>query len=62
MFNNGPMVDKRDERIGLRVPAKLRAAIERCAERDRRKLSDWIVLALEDAVRAANTRPSKGGK
>jgi uncharacterized protein (DUF1778 family) len=54
MFNNERIVDKRDDRIGIRIPRKLRIAIERAAERDRRKLSDWIALALEDAVRRAN--------
>ena len=42
--------DKRDERMAFRIPSKLRDAIERAAERDQRTLSDWIVLALTDAV------------
>lgn len=48
--------DKRDDRLTFRVPTTLRVAIERAAERDRRTVSDWIVVALTDAVK------SKGGK
>jgi uncharacterized protein (DUF1778 family) len=48
--------DKRDDRLTFRVPTTLRVAIERAAERDRRSVSDWIVIALTDAVK------SKGGK
>lgn len=42
--------EKRDERMTFRVPSALRVAIERAAERDRRSVSDWIVLTLTDAV------------
>lgn len=34
--------------IVVRVPDHLRAALEEAAEEDRRKLSDYIRLALED--------------
>ena len=40
----------REERVTFRCPTTLRDAIERAAERDRRTVSDWIVLALERAV------------
>lgn len=42
---------RRDERITIRITKKLRARIERAAERDRRNLSDWIVVTLEDALK-----------
>lgn len=49
-----PMVkgpEKRDERVTVRMPSSLRKAIERAAVRDRRSVADWIVLALEAAVK-----------
>jgi uncharacterized protein (DUF1778 family) len=48
--------DKRDERMTFRIPSALRASVERAAARDRRTVSDWIVLALTDAVAAAKKR------
>lgn len=42
---------RRDERITIRITKKLRDRIERAAERDRRNLSDWIVVTLEDALK-----------
>lgn len=41
----------RDERITIRITKQLRDKIERAAKRDRRKISDWIVVALEDALK-----------
>lgn len=41
----------RDERITIRITKQLRAAIERAARRDRRKISDWIALQLEEATK-----------
>ena len=43
--------EKRSERITIRLPATVRAAIERAAARDRRTVSDWIVLTLTDSVK-----------
>ena len=43
--------DRRDERITIRITKQLRDAIERAAKRDRRKISDWIVVKLEDAIK-----------
>lgn len=43
--------DRRDERITIRISKQLRDKIERAAERDRRKVSDWIVVKLEDALK-----------
>lgn len=42
--------EPRSVMLGIRVPASLRAKLERLAERDRRTLSDWIRLALERAA------------
>lgn len=36
--------------VGFRLPVKLKAALEKLAEKDRRPLSDYIRLALEDHV------------
>ena len=36
------------DHIVVRVPDTLRAALQKAAEADRRKLSDYIRLALED--------------
>lgn len=44
--------ERREARFTLRLPPSLRDAIERCADKDRRSVSDWIVLALERAVAA----------
>lgn len=46
-----PDADRRDERITIRITKQLRDAIERAAKRDRRKISDWIVVKLEDAIK-----------
>lgn len=43
--------DRRDERITIRITKQLRDAIERAAKKDRRKISDWIVVKLEDAIK-----------
>jgi len=40
----------RDDRLSFRCPAVLRQAIEAHARRDRRSVSDWIVLALNRVV------------
>lgn len=42
---------RRDERITIRITKQFRDAIERAAKRDRRKISDWIVVQLEDAIK-----------
>jgi len=46
-----PGAARRDERITIRITKQLRDAIERAAKRDRRKISDWIVVKLEDAIK-----------
>jgi predicted transcriptional regulator len=43
----------RTESIRVWVTPELRAAIEKLAERDRRSMSSWIELAIEQAVEAA---------
>ena len=42
----------RTESIRVWVTPELRAAIERLAERDRRSMSSWIELAIEQAIEA----------
>jgi hypothetical protein len=44
----------RDDRLSFRCPAVLKQAIENCARRDRRSVSDWIVIALNHAVNQAD--------
>ena len=50
--------DRMHDHIVVRVPDHLRAALEKAAVKDRRKLSDYIRLALEDhlAARAKGRR------
>ncbi len=43
---------KTDGQIGIRVSKALRDALERLAAKDRRSLSDYIRLVLEDHVSA----------
>jgi predicted transcriptional regulator len=37
----------------IRVPKSLRERLDKAAERDRRLVSDYIVVTLEDAVAAS---------
>lgn len=41
----------RDERLGFRVDGQTKALIERAAELERRKLTDFCMTALADAAR-----------
>ncbi|HEX7842361.1 MAG TPA: hypothetical protein VF469_33040 [Kofleriaceae bacterium] len=56
--------ERRIARLTLRLSPSLRDAIGRCAVKERRSVSDWIVMKLEDAVVACGDKPgeSKGGK
>lgn len=53
--------------MSLAVPKKLKAALKDLAAKDRRKLSDYVRLQLEDIVLAEEqaaynaTKPAKGG-
>jgi hypothetical protein len=53
--------EKRDARMTLRMPQRLRDAIGRASKRARRAPVDWILLTLEDACEAsdaaAETKP-----
>jgi hypothetical protein len=49
----------RDEKVTIRMPSSLLAAIKREAERDRRSVADVMIFALEERF-AKRTR--KGGK
>ncbi len=40
----------------VRIPDALRAALEKAAAQDRRKLSDWVRITLEDALGARKRR------
>jgi hypothetical protein len=51
--------ERRVARLTLRLPPSLRDAIGRCAEKDRRSVSDWIVRTLEDAVAASEAKNTK---
>jgi uncharacterized protein (DUF1778 family) len=51
----------RDERITIRIPARLRAALERAAAAEMRSVSDVILLAVMDRV-GAKRRRSKGAR
>jgi hypothetical protein len=42
--------------LNIRIDAALRAELQRLADRDRRPLSSWIKLLLEDAVKDAKGR------
>ena len=53
---------KRDVRVTVRVPRRLRAAMRRLAESDRRSLSDWLIVQLEDVVAARDAVATKGGR
>lgn len=39
--------------LNIRIDAPLKAELRRLADRDRRPLSSWIKLLLEDAVKDA---------
>ena len=39
-----------DTLLQIRISSKLKKALEKAAERDRRDLSEYVRLALEDAV------------
>jgi predicted HicB family RNase H-like nuclease len=53
--------ERRVARLTLRLPPSLRDAIGRCAEKDRRSVSDWLVKTLEDAVVACDGKGGGGG-
>jgi predicted HicB family RNase H-like nuclease len=42
--------EPRDHPMTLRVPASLHKELKRAAAEDRRTMSDWIVVALEEAI------------
>jgi predicted HicB family RNase H-like nuclease len=48
--------ERRVARLTLRLPPSLRDGIGRCADKDGRSVSDWIVRALADAVAAVEGR------
>jgi hypothetical protein len=48
--NGLPMKDRPDDMVHLRLPAELRAAIERAAEREHRTLSGQIRFLIATAI------------
>jgi predicted HicB family RNase H-like nuclease len=49
--NNAPMprlADKRDHQLTIRIPKRLREALDREAAADRRSVADIVVNMLED--------------
>jgi hypothetical protein len=40
----------KDQNVHLRISAELKEAIEAAAKKDRRSMSAWIVVTLEDAL------------
>ncbi len=42
------MAERKDERITIRLPKALRRRLEKLAEQDRRKLSSYVEIVLEE--------------
>ena len=62
MSDNVPMAkgtERRDARLTIRIPLSVKAELEREAERERRTVSDMIIIFVTDAL-AIRTR--KGGR
>lgn len=57
MYHKGQV--RREERITLRIPTALKAALEREAQRDRRSVADIVIPVLEAAFVAVP--PTKKG-
>jgi predicted HicB family RNase H-like nuclease len=43
---------KKDDRLELRIPAELKAKAMEAAEKDRRTLSQWVQLVIEEKLSA----------
>jgi hypothetical protein len=63
------MAEKRTVVITLRLPESVGEAAKRLADQDRRKVSSYLALIVEDAIRAklaaeasAGAKPAKGRK
>lgn len=52
------VADKRDEQLTIRIPKRLREALDREAEADRRSVADVVVNMLEDRY----GKRARGGK
>jgi predicted HicB family RNase H-like nuclease len=52
------VADKRDQQLTVRIPKRLREALDREAEADRRSVADVIVNMLEDRY----GKRARGGK
>ena len=46
--------------LNIRIDATLKAELQKLADQDRRPLSSWIKLLLEDAVKAEQPKGRKG--
>ena len=49
-------LDRMEGQLVLRLPAKLKKTLEKAAAADRRRLSDFVRLLLEDAMTARKKR------
>ena len=52
----GTGLDRMEGQLVLRLPAKLKRTLEKAAAADRRRLSDFVRLLLEDAMTARKKR------
>lgn len=51
--------ERRDARLTIRIPQSVKAELEREAERERRSVSDMIIIFVTDALAS---RKRKGGR
>lgn len=43
-------VERRDSKLTIRIPGTVKAALEREAERERRSVSDIVIMFVTDAL------------
>jgi predicted transcriptional regulator len=53
------MIDIKDDKIGIRISSDLKAKLKQLADENRRSLSDYIVLVLEDVVENKYVSPEE---
>jgi hypothetical protein len=54
-------MEARNDMLNVRVPAKLKAELQKLADAEHRKLSDYVVLALRQHVEATTRRTRQKG-
>jgi hypothetical protein len=57
-----PDEEKRTEWVGVRLRPSTRAALERLAKADKRKLSPYIEIALEEHIERKSGKPASKRK